>query len=262
MLFIKSIIIGICALLPGVSGSVMAVTFGIYDRFIKDLSSRNELKKDYKFIIIVLIGVLLGIYISSNLLLTILKYKSIIYYCLIGIILSEIPSLIKNIKIKTGKSIQVIPFISAFIVSVVLEILGNMNSYFTYSKYKYFLGGIFFSFGKVFPGISSSFFLLCLGIYEDIIILINNPLLIIINIDRYIYFIIGTILGIIIFIKLLNYLLKRYYRLVYSMIIGFVFSSIIIIVPLFTFDLNGIFRLLLLLLFFLIFYFYKKKNNK
>ena len=61
IIFIKSFIIGICAILPGVSGSVIAVSFGIYDKFIDIVSNKNKLKNNLLFIFIVSLGVSLGI---------------------------------------------------------------------------------------------------------------------------------------------------------------------------------------------------------
>ena len=50
--FIKSFIIGICAILPGVSGSVIAVSLGIYDRFIEVVTNKRKAARNKLFIII------------------------------------------------------------------------------------------------------------------------------------------------------------------------------------------------------------------
>ena len=245
LLFIKSVIIGICALLPGVSGSVIAVTFGIYDKYINIINSK-KIKENLPFLIITILGVILGIIISSNMLLYLFRFKTLLYYSLAGIILSEVPFLIKKIHIETKNGIMFIPVILSFIFSLVLDLLNSNNVIENYSVIKYFLGGILFAYGKVFPGISSSFFLLCLGIYDNIIIIINKPLLLINNLYYYVPFIIGTIFGLLIFIKLISYMMNKYFRFTYSMIIGFVLSSIIVIIPKFYFDFIHIIGIILM----------------
>ena len=253
ILFIKSIIVGICALLPGVSGSVVAVSFGIYDKFLETITDLSKVKQNIKFLLIVIVGVISGMYIASNILIYIFKYRTIIYYILIGIIMSEVPFLVKNIHINTEKKVMPIPLILAFVFSLLLDFFNTNNKLISYSSFKYFIGGILFSFGKVFPGISSSFFLLCLGIYENIIILVNKPLLLIYNFNYYLPFIIGTILGFILFIKILSFLMKNYYRLVYSMILGFILSSVIVLLPNFSLDFSNVIGIILMIVTFIVF---------
>lgn len=244
ILLIKSILIGICSLLPGISGSVIAVSFGIYDRFISCIFDYKNIKNNIRYIMIVIIGIITGIIISSKMMIIFLAYKTIILYLLTGIILSEIPFLIKKVHEKTNEKIMIIPMCFAFLLSLALEIFNSDNTSMNYSVLRYMLGGIFFAFGKVFPGISSSFFLLELGIFDDIIILITNPLLLFKYFYLYFPFILGSIVGFFVFIKLLKYMLNNNYRLTYSVIIGFVFSSIILIISSFSFDLINIFGFL------------------
>ena len=238
IVLIKCILIGICAILPGVSGSVIAVSLGIYDKIIYIIGNKKILKDNILFLFLTTIGLFVGIIFGSKILLYIFKFKTILYYSLTGIILSEVPFLIKKIYIKTNRGISFLPCVFAFCFSIILDLLNKTNSIGNYSVFKYFLGGILFAFGKVFPGISSSFFLLCLGIYDKIIILVTNPYLLLTNFGYYIPFIIGTIIGMIIFFKILSYLLNNYFRTTYSAIVGFVLSSVVVLFPQFNFDLN------------------------
>lgn len=259
--FIKSIIIGICAILPGVSGSVIAVSLGIYDKFISIINDRSLIKNNKKYIIEVVIGLIIGITIATNLLIYLFKFKIILYYSLIGIIISEIPFIIKKIHNYNQGRVKVIPFIVSFLVSLLLDLLKTSNSIYNKSFFKWFIGGILFSFGKVFPGISSSFFLLSLGIYDDIIALFINPFLLFSNIKLYIPFIIGTIIGLIIFIKILNYLMKNKYVLLYSIILGFIISSVLILLPEFSLNIENVIGFILMVVLFVIFIYIKTKNE-
>ncbi len=258
--FIKSIIIGICAILPGISGSVVAISFKIYNRFIHSLSSIYNIKRNMKFIIIVIIGVLCGLFFGSKFLTYIFKYETFIHYILSGIILSEIPFIVNKVHSYSGNKVNVISLIISFFVSLSMDII-NFNSSVNYSRFSYFIGGFLFSFGKIFPGISSSFFLLRIGIYENIIIIVSNPFLLVDNFSLYLPFILGVLIGIVTFYKLLLYLLNNKFELTYSIIIGFILSSVIILIPRFMLDLLHIIGILLMILSFVIFIYIKAKND-
>ena len=99
------------------------------------------------------------------------------------------------------------------------------------------LAGFLYISGKIIPGISSSFFLMILGLYDYILNIMSNPfLLTVIDLIRLIPFIIGVIIGFIILIKIINKLLSNYFVKTYSAIIGFILGSIIAIYPGFEFD--------------------------
>lgn len=221
MLILKSIVIGMFSILPGVSGSALAISFDIYDRFLISIKNYKENKI---FFIELFLGILLGLFVGSKITIYIINFY-LVYYILIGIILSEIPMLIKKIN---GKLLYV-PTLLSFIFSTTTNIFTfsfflNLNT-----NFKMFIGGILFSFGKIIPGISSSCFLLSLGIYKDILIIFTNPTILLSK--NYLPFIIGSLIGVLFFIKLLNYMINNKYNLFYSIIIGFVFSSIFLIIP-------------------------------
>ena len=63
MILLKSIIVGLFSILPGVSGSAFAITFNLYDRFFK---STNNIKDNKLFLIELFIGILIGLFIGSK----------------------------------------------------------------------------------------------------------------------------------------------------------------------------------------------------
>lgn len=260
--FIKSFIIGICAILPGVSGSVIAVSLGIYEKFIDIFTNKRKLKENKLFITLVIIGIFCGVFLTGNIMIYIFRFKTILYYILTGIILSEIPFIIKKVHKYNGKKVRLLYFIIAFLFSLLLDFINTKGVNSDYSYIRWFLGGILFSFGKIFPGISSSFFLLKLGIYDDIIVLIVNPFLIFKKLLFYIPFLIGTTIGFLIFIKLLSYMLKNCYEILYSIILGFIISSSIILMPPISNKMENIIGFILMILFFLLFIYIKNKKEK
>ena len=253
IILVKSIIIGMFAIFPGVSGSALAISLDIYDNLFYSV---KNIKENYKYLLLVIIGLFIGVILGSNIIIYISSFKNILYYIFIGLIIGSIPSLTK----KTNKVLY-IPLFLSFLLSVITLVFCKNIFDSDVNSIKMFLGGILFSFGKIFPGVSSSFFLIILGIYEEIIVIFSNPILILNNFLYYFPFIIGIIIGLLIFIKLLNYLLSKKYDLLYSLLIGFILSSIISILPKFELTIIDIIGVLLMILSFIISFKFNEKKD-
>lgn len=230
------IILGIGFIIPGVSGGVLATILGIYDEIIYRLNHLFKSFKDNIFYLTPLVnGVIISILFFSKLILYLLNNKlNFISYVFIGLILGCLPYLVKEIKVKSNKSIAIIPFIVSLLFGIFLFII-EKNSLATTNNPNFLLmiiAGVFYAIGKIVPGISGAALLMLLGIYEYFLSIIANPLsLTISTIFKFIPFIISFIISSIFILKLIDYLLSNYFRLTYSAIIGFVISSILFIYP-------------------------------
>ena len=95
-----------------------------------------------------------------------------------------------------------------------------------------FLAGAIYSIGKVIPGISGSFLLIVIGMYEYVLSVMAHPISVgLAEINKLIPFLIGLIVGIVVLLKIIKYLLDKHYGLTYSIIIGFVLGSIPALIP-------------------------------
>lgn len=253
-------LIGSGMILPGVSGSVIAVMLGVYDNVIfllndKKVSIFNKVIKLSPLII----GLLIGITIFGNILLILYeKYSFETMYVFMGLILGEIPVLLNEINKKGEKSIDIKWFIVALILSLCLTFLPeklSLNHYSTTSNAPLylFIAGFLYISGKIIPGISSSLFLMILGLYDYILNIISNPLSLSLNEIIYLIpFIIGIMIGLIILVKLINYLLKNEFLKTYSAIIGFVLGSVFTIYPGFELSVRCIISIFLMLISFIV----------
>lgn len=230
-LLISGFIIGICAVLPGISGTVIAIMIGIYDKVINILIT----KKNIKELVPLSIGLLLGIFLFGKIMYTLFNlYEIQIKYIFIGIILASIYSLNNEIIKKENKNLNIKYFLIAIITSLVMFFITNnlTNIESNISFIKLFIGGFLYISGKIVPGVSSSVFMMILGLYKYVLLFLSNP---IIFLEKYYYelipFSLGAVLGLVILIKVINYLLKNHFQKTYSLIIGLVFSSIIAIFP-------------------------------
>ena len=108
-LLLKGFIIGIAKIIPGVSGALIAISFGIYEKAIKAISNFFENPiNNFLFLFPIGLGVLLSISLTSGLILYFINnyyFPTILLF--IGLIMGGIPSLINNINIKKVKFIHI-----------------------------------------------------------------------------------------------------------------------------------------------------------
>ena len=232
---LSGILIGTCMILPGVSGSVIAIMLGVYEEVIFLLNSKQNNLIKIKKIFPLASGIIIGIFIFGKILLLFYnKYTFYMMYTFIGLILGSIPILIKEIEEKSKKINYKYLTFSLLLSSIIFIFpkLFNINLVSNTNPVKLLIGGFLYIAGKIIPGISSSFFLMILGLYDYILTLITNPLTITLKEFISLFpFLVGALLGIYIFIKLINYLLTNYFTETYSAIIGFIIGSVFAIFP-------------------------------
>lgn len=255
-LFLIGIIIGTAMIIPGVSGGVIAVIFGVYDKMIYSLINLSkEFKKNFIFLFILGLGILIGaIWFSNVMMFLYKKHEVLTKLSFIGLILGGVPFLFKEVKLKNEK-INYMAIIITFIVSLVLWFfsknifqidLDSDTSSGIMNFINLFLAGIIYSVGKVIPGVSGSFLLIIIGMYEYVLLVMAHPITIgLRQLNKLIPFIIGLAVGVVIFLKLINHLLKNHYGLTYSIIIGFVLGSIPVLIPSTYFSLTEVIILLM-----------------
>ena len=264
-LFLIGILIGTGMVIPGVSGAVIAVIFGVYDKMIKSLTKLfKNFKNNFMFLFILGLGILVGAIWFSNVLMFLYQIHEVITkFSFIGLILGGVPFLFKEIKLKYNK-INYVAMIFTFILSFVLWIFsktilqidldGNSSSCIM-NFINLFLAGVIYSVGKVIPGISGSFLLIIIGMYEYVLSVIAHPITIgLTQITRLIPFIMGLIIGILVLLKLINFLLEKHYGLTYSIIAGFILGSIPALIPNLSFSKDAFIGILTMIISFILSY--------
>lgn len=269
----KGFIIGGGLILPGVSGGVLAVILGIYEPIIHSISHFfKDIKNNLHFLLPIFLGLGLGVVIFGNIISIAFKeYPMETYYTFIGLIIGGIPILYKEVLKGGSKHLSVLSFVVSFIIAVILFVLGrdtlniNFFNHFNNNVIKWillFITGFIFISGKIIPGISSSFLLMLVGMYEYFLKIISNPFtLSSADYINLIPIILGIIIGIILIIKLMEYLLTLHHSGTYSSIIGFVLGSLIAIYPGFSVDKHGLISIILLIISLIISYYFSKLDN-
>ena len=246
---LNGILIGIVNPIPGVSGGTIMMMLGIYEKvtlYINNLFSNKKIKmKELFYLLQVACGLLVGIVVFANILQILYKlYLPQTLFCFSGIILFCIPSLIK--KEMPHKKFNYFYFILGFLIIFILYYFSKHTTLLYFSDDKVtmsiliqmFLIGTINGGATIFPGISGSMLLLVLGryyIYNYYLSKINTfDINIIIPV---IFIFLGILFGMILSSKISNYLLRKYKRKTMSLILGFIISSSIVILP-FNYDFN------------------------
>lgn len=232
MLILKGIIVGIGKIIPGVSGSMLAISLGIYEKLIYSINNIfKDFKNNFLFLFKVGVGVLLSITIFSGIILSCLdKNYLITMFLFIGLIIGGLGDIRGSINHVNNKL-----FIICLIITSIIGIITINNEVnITNSFYKFFYFvfiGIVDAITMVIPGISGTATLMMLGAYDTLINTFSNMLnlsLLCDNLTILIPFAIGVAIGIVFTVKLVGYLLKNYNDSTYSSILGFSASTIIL----------------------------------
>ncbi len=239
-ILIKGMLMGIADLIPGVSGGTIALITGIYKDLISSLNNINFKNisknlftnfKSYKFdfLSVLVIGIGLSIILFSNIILFLLEnYNNEISSFFFGLIICSIYVLLK--KIKTFKIYDI--FVLIFSSFLIFQLL-KLNSLEQEINLTYvFICGFLCSCAMILPGISGSYILLILGAYQFILKKLNDVFTE--GSDSYLYvitFILGAILGVVTFSRIIKWLFKNFENRTLIVLIGFILGSVLNILP-------------------------------
>lgn len=228
---LKGMCVGSTMLVPGVSGGSMAMILGVYDRLVTSVSSfRKHKKESLIFLGIFSMGGAAGMFLFANPILYLIEqYTMPMLYFFIGAVAGGIPLMYRQSKTK-GFSFKAILYTVIGMAVVLLMTLfpqGKIQQIQSASGVGILmLAGFLAAIALVLPGISVSFMLLVMGLYETIIEAIGDFRLAVL-----IPFGIGILLGIILTTKFLEIAMNRYPKPTYLMIMGFILGSVAEIFP-------------------------------
>lgn len=236
--FICGIVFGTANVIPGVSGGTMLVVFGVFDRLTEAISGIKKIFKNFAFLVTFALGAGAGILLSAKVIGSMFKTYAIqTNMFFIGLILGGIPLILKlGTSEKKVKPLCIVPFLismAAVIALTVLEKLDiftmtaeNVTGFDIIVSLKMFVCAAIAAVTMIIPGISGSFMMMLLGVYETIIGALNDW-----NFYVIIPFALGAVVGIIFGAKLISILIKKNKLMVYSAIMGMVIGSVYAILP-------------------------------
>ena len=224
-LFVKGFLVGIAKIIPGVSGAMLSISFGVYERFVSIVGHPLKIKlDDLKFLFFLLFGAAVGIVLLCDVIEYLLTYHHFITVCLfIGLIVGGIPSIVKEIEISKLDFNDILIFLASFFLVILIVNLGTGKAD---SSNHYFIMGSIESITTIVPGISDTAIFMALGWYESLLETIKGILTFNSNFYVTFTFISGFVISTILVSKLLSYAFKAHKKRSYMCIFGFMAASL------------------------------------
>lgn len=224
----------------GISSGVFCVIFGIYEKLVNSvLNFFNDYKKNLRFLLPIIIGAFVGVILFGNILKALFNsFYMQTSFCIIGFIVGGIPCLLKQNTKKINLTSIVILLFSLFLSLYLVALEATSSAIYTTTSLSYInliFAGFLMSAGIVIPGVSSTVILMLFGIYNIYLNAIST-----LNIVILLPIAIGVIVGGLVFLKVIQILLKYFTQYTYYAIAGFTLGSIFVLFPGFSFDIYGI----------------------
>ena len=235
-IFFKGMIMGFAELIPGVSGGTIALILGIYKRLVEAISNINItfmkgifsgrfkqywIQADLNFLFVLVLGMVVSVLtLSSVIIFFFYNFPFFLKSFFSGLLLTSL--FYKPLK---PEVIDKKFFLGFLLACLVITLAWNFQptESIEVSVTYIFLGGFIAVCAFILPGISGSFILLLMGIYELIIISIKE-----INLTILSSLFCGCLIGLLLFIRLV----KRAYEDYPEHLLGFFYSLVLLSVPL------------------------------
>ncbi|MEM6543762.1 MAG: DUF368 domain-containing protein [Pseudomonadota bacterium] len=236
--FLRGMLMGAADVVPGVSGGTIAFITGIYQRLITAFSSVDLdavslvlkgqwlaawHKVDANFLLVLFAGVGLSILTLARGVSYLLENQPLLLWAFFfGLIFASSLVLLRQVKAWSLTRMLALGCAAAFALALAFTTTAALPQ----TNLVFFLAGFFAICAMILPGISGSFILVLLGMYEPVITAIKEflwfPL---------ISFTVGNALGLLSFSRLLRWLLERHQQLTLASLTGFLLGSLLIVWP-------------------------------
>ncbi len=230
MRVLQGALIGGGAILPGVSGGVLAVVFGIYRPMMELLSHPiRALKKNLWLFIPIIIGVGIGFVGFAKLMALLFAEDSPYPISLfVGLILGTVPMLLKTARSQTrhkhDNRALAITFFGLLAFLIIIQSVASMNIKLT--LFWSVVSGIVWGFSLIVPGLSSSSILIFMGLYRQIMDGVGG-----LDFSVIIPLIAGIGLVAVFCARLIDSLFEKHFSLASHAIVGLVLASTLMIIP-------------------------------
>ncbi|WFN36667.1 DUF368 domain-containing protein [Methanomicrobium antiquum] len=235
--FLKGLFMGACDIIPGVSGGTIALITGIYERLITAIGNiRPEilltlLRRDFAgfyeefkrvdavFLISLVAGIGLAVVTISRVILIFLDfYTAITFGFFLGLIAASSVQIFLEIEqcSRNRKSVffLLFGFISGFLIA------GLNPSALGHSLPVLFITGMIAIVAMILPGISGAYITLLMNQYEYLLAALKS-----VSIPEIIAYCTGGLIGLLMFTKLLKFLLKNYHAVMLAYLTGLMLGS-------------------------------------
>ena len=223
--------IGIGCIAPGLSGGAIAVVFGLYPVITESLATiHKQFVQKLKFLIPLGLGAVISILLFSHVIDYLFATFNTAVRCLfIGLMAGTIPAVFRTANKNGFKRWYLILLAVALFATIGSTVLLDTDAAGSLDSPPWWLlliSGALLGFGAIVPGISSSFMLMTIGVYEPILHAFTTW-----DFGVLIPVAIGFVAFVLVFIKLVNWAYKVAYGPVSYTICGLLLGSMVPVIP-------------------------------
>ena len=223
--FLKGIVIGLGAVAPGLSGSILLVIFGLYQKTVTAISQIfKQFIKSVKFLMPLALGILLGILMFSKLvdwLLTSFEMQT--RFAFLGFILGSLPMFYREVKKEGFHPKYYLVMACGLLLGVIL--FGFNRNLFpeitSPNLLQSVLLGLVVAASYIVPGVDSAAILSAFGLYNLWVSSLAN-----INLTVLLPAAVGLVVGVLGVSMLIKMLISKCYTLTFSAIFGLFLSVV------------------------------------
>jgi len=223
--FFKGIIVGLGGVAPGLSGSVLLIIFGLYQKTLEALGSLlTDFRKNLRFLAPLVAGMFLGVLLFSKLIDFFLNtYEMPTRFCFLGLILGTLPMVWQEVK-KEGFSRKYYAVIALAAAAGIWFFSVNPNAFPQVNDptlLQKLLLGVAVAATAIVPGVDPAVFLSTLGFYEMYVSALAN-----LELSILIPMVGGLAVGAVGISFAMSWLFRRFYTAAFSVIFGIFLTMI------------------------------------
>lgn len=227
---VQGFLVGVGAILPGVSGGTLCYAFGIYDPMIEVLSTPIKgIKKHWFMLIFLGVGGLLGFVGFAGITEALLRWNEAVVLCVfVGLIAGTLPELWKESgehgRNKFSFLALGISFVAIGALFLCFEHLWTLRIPANFGGFA--ICGVVWALSFIIPGFSSSTLLLFFGIYSAMADGISN-------LDLKVLVPLGAamLITMLLLSKVMRVVFEKYHNIASHCVLGFVLATTLLILP-------------------------------
>ncbi len=236
---LKGMAMGAADVVPGVSGGTIAFISGIYDELIDSINALNFgllrvvktkglkaawVKVNGNFLFSLLLGIVISVFSLAKLLSSLLiTYPILVWAFFFGLVLASIFFVGKQLK-KWNVSLVLSLLAGSVISFLITQIPASTGA--NPSALYLVLSGALAICAMILPGISGSFILVLLGVYQVVLTAIHQR-----DIAKIALLAAGAVIGLLSFAKILKYIFTHYKEVTLAVLTGFLVGALYKIWP-------------------------------
>lgn len=231
---LRGFLMGTADAVPGVSGGTVALLVGIYEELIQSIREVADLRHlqrvfrlqfkslldelPWKFLLALVLGIFAGAVSLAHLLENLLETQPLFVWAFFfGLVAAS--ALVVSRRVRVWKAGNLLLLIAGAIITYLVVGLVPMDTPDTWLAF--FLSGMIAICAMILPGISGAFILVLLGKYQDVLAAVTG-----LDIPRLVVFLLGAVVGISLFSRVLGWLFRRFHDATITLMIGLMIGSL------------------------------------